>query len=242
MKKIPCPVAAAAKIHPESAALISGNFSLSYAAFDAAIAQAVHSLQQAGVSSGRRVALLADNSSELPVMFWGLFRLGAVACPINPRLPVDTVIKYIDRIRCRFLLHASGRIPECAGVERLHFTLADVLDSRPDSRQKTAAARLSHEQDATIVATSGTTTIPKAVLHTFANHYFNALGSNENIELQPGDRWLLSLPLYHVGGIGILFRTMLAGATVVVPDRNEDVASCISRYSLTHLSLVPTQL
>ncbi len=73
------------------------------------------------------------------------------------------------------------------------------------------------ERPATIIFTSGSTGAPKAALHTFGNHYHSALGSNANIALRPGDRWLHSLPLYHVGGLSILFRCLLAGATVALP-------------------------
>ena len=92
------------------------------------------------------------------------------------------------------------------------------------------------------VFTSGSTGTPKAVLHSYGNHYYNALGSNTNLPLAPGDRWLLDLPLYHVGGLGILFRSLLAGSTVVMPDRGETLDAVLSRYEVTHLSVVVTQL
>ena len=98
------------------------------------------------------------------------------------------------------------------------------------------------DRPATVVFTSGSTGTPKAVLHSYGNHYYNALGSNENLPLAAGDRWLLDLPLYHVGGLGILFRCLLAGATVVMPDREETLDTVLSRYEVTHLSVVVTQL
>lgn len=75
------------------------------------------------------------------------------------------------------------------------------------------------DRPATIVFTSGSTGVPKAVLHTCGNHYYNALGSNTNLPLTVGDRWLLNLPLHHVADIGILFRCLLAGAAVVLPGK-----------------------
>jgi len=75
------------------------------------------------------------------------------------------------------------------------------------------------DRSATIVFTSGSAGVPKAVLHTCGNHYYNALGSNINLPLTTGDRWLLNLPLHHVAGLGILFRCLLAGAAVVLPGK-----------------------
>ena len=90
--------------------------------------------------------------------------------------------------------------------------------------------------------TSGSSADPKAVVHTFGNHYYSALGANEHIELQSEDRWLLSLPLHHVGGLSIFFRVLLAGATIVIPDKQESISDAVSRYGVTHLSVVPTQI
>jgi O-succinylbenzoic acid--CoA ligase len=80
------------------------------------------------------------------------------------------------------------------------------------------------------------------VLHTWANHLYSAKGSNANLPLCPGDRWLLSLPLYHVGGIAILVRCALAGAAVALPDRDAALAATLKATGATHLSLVATQL
>ncbi|HET7273332.1 MAG TPA: o-succinylbenzoate--CoA ligase, partial [Rubrobacter sp.] len=84
--------------------------------------------------------------------------------------------------------------------------------------------------------------VPKSALHTFGNHYYNALGSNTNIPLTPGDRWLHSLPLYHVGGLSILFRCLLAGATITLPEPGTPLGEAITVLRATHVSLVATQL
>ena len=98
------------------------------------------------------------------------------------------------------------------------------------------------QRPATIVHTSGSSGVPKAVLHSCGNHYYNALGSNANLPLTAEDRWLLDLPLHHVAGLGIVFRCLLAGAAVVMPDRGESLDAALDRYGITHLSAVPTQL
>jgi O-succinylbenzoic acid--CoA ligase len=78
-------------------------------------------------------------------------------------------------------------------------------------------------------------------LHTLGNHIANALGANECVALGPGDRWLLTLPLYHVGGLGILFRCFLGGGAVVIPSPSENLLQGIEKYKITHVSLVATQ-
>jgi O-succinylbenzoic acid--CoA ligase len=95
---------------------------------------------------------------------------------------------------------------------------------------------------ATLVFTSGSTGTPKAVLHSWANHLYSAKGSNANLPLHSGDRWLLSLPLYHVGGLAILVRCALAGAAVAVPDQDASLSATLDATGATHASLVATQL
>lgn len=94
---------------------------------------------------------------------------------------------------------------------------------------------------ATVIFTSGSSGEAKAVVHSLENHYFNALGSNQNIPVEPGDRWLLSLPLYHVSGMGIVWRCMLGGGDIIFP-KKKDLSANISELGITHVSLVPTQL
>ncbi len=98
------------------------------------------------------------------------------------------------------------------------------------------------DEDATIMFSSGSSSIPKAILHTYSNHYYSALGSNENIVLAKNDRWLLSLPMHHIGGLSILFRTLLSGATLVGYDKSFSLENAISKHNITHVSVVPTQL
>jgi O-succinylbenzoic acid--CoA ligase len=92
--------------------------------------------------------------------------------------------------------------------------------------------------------TSGTGGAPKGVVLTYGNHDYNALASNQNIQLQADDCWLAVLPFYHVGGYAILFRTALAGCSAYIMSRFDihRVNALIDDGMITHLSLVPTML
>ncbi len=52
----------------------------------------------------------------------------------------------------------------------------------------------------------------------------------------------MSLPLFHVGGLAIFFRTLLSGAAIVLPTEKQTLANSLKYNNVTHLSLVPTQL
>ena len=52
----------------------------------------------------------------------------------------------------------------------------------------------------------------------------------------------MSLPLFHVGGLAIFFRSLLSGSSVVIPSKNKSLIQNLEKNQITHLSLVPTQL
>ncbi len=140
----------------------------------------------------------------------------------------------------------SPREPEAVMAERqTHVKLAlhhrDLVGGTPATGNNDRA-EWDLSAPATIVYTSGSSGTPKAAVHSLGNHYYSALGANTVLPLAAGDRWLLSLPLYHVGGLGILFRCFVAGAAIALRRPQEGLAAAIERIRPTHVSLVPTQL
>src|SRR5699024_3651493 len=67
--------------------------------------------------------------------------------------------------------------------------------------------------------TSGTTGNPKAVVHTYGNHWWSAIGSALNLGLDKQDKWLLPLPMFHVGGLSILIRSVIYGMEVYLMEK-----------------------
>ena len=94
--------------------------------------------------------------------------------------------------------------------------------------------------------TSGTTAAAKPVELTRRNWYANAVGSALALGLDPDERWLLAMPLAHVGGLSILIRSVIYGTGVVVHERFEAGAVCEELMNpgrrITMISLVPTML
>jgi len=95
-----------------------------------------------------------------------------------------------------------------------------------------------------IVFTSGSTGRPKPVVVTMGNLRASAIASAFRLGIDPEDRWLLTLSLYHVGGIAPIFRSTLYGTAVVVRSGFDpgQAADDIDRYDVTMVSLVPTML
>lgn len=114
---------------------------------------------------------------------------------------------------------------------------------REEALERAGAGRpWTGESIATLLFTSGSTATPKVVAHTLEAHLACAHASGMRVPFQRGDRWLLSLPLCHVGGLSLLFRAVVGGGTLVLPDPDERLAEALVRTRPSHLSLVATQL
>jgi O-succinylbenzoic acid--CoA ligase len=218
-------------------------FETSYAELDRRVSAVAGRLRGLGVGPGSRVSIYLPKSESYFVLLLALLRAGAVACPLSTRLPTGAVVPLLAGISADALVSEGEAFPETAGtlVEGIQAqTLLEDSDGAPSHGGP--PERLALDCPATIVFTTGSTGTPKAALHGFGNHYYSALGSNANIALVPGDRWLHSLPLYHVGGLSIIFRSLISGSAMALPDPDALLGESIHRLRATHVSLVATQL
>jgi o-succinylbenzoate---CoA ligase len=227
----------AALAAPKDAALIGARGVTSYEELDRLVSAAAVRLGE--LEAGSRVALYLQRDERYVALLLALIRAGHVACPLSDRVPSRGVAPLLERAACSALISDDEELLRTAGANLLRPKPEDLLR---ESQQFAEPADIPLGRPATIIFTSGSTGVPKAALHTFGNHYHSALGSNANIALMPGDRWLHSLPLYHVGGLSILFRCLLAGATVALPQQGTPPGEAIAGFGATHVSLVSTQL
>ena len=227
----------AALAAPEASALVGARGATSYEELDRMVSAAV--LRLGELEPGSRVALYLPKDERYVALVLALIRAGHIACPVSDRLPPRGVAPLLERAACKALISEDQEVLQTTGVDLHGPGPEDLLR---ECNQRTGPIDIPLERPATIIFTSGITGVPKAALHTFGNHYYSALGSNANITLRSGDRWLHSLPLYHVGGLSILFRCLLAGVTVALPQPETPLGEAIASLGATHVSLVSTQL
>jgi o-succinylbenzoate---CoA ligase len=223
MAKLTCPIRQHAQQHPTQPALWHAGVTLNYQQLDARLNTLQQQLRRARLNSGDHLFLCSTNSVELVMLLWACWREQIVCCPINPAFPEALQLQRQQQV------HATFRWP--SDELQLNFTA-----QAPAS----AACELNDSALSNLIFTSGSSGSPKVVAHRLRNHFANAQGSLVPILIKDG--WLLSLPLYHVGGLAILFRCFLAGACVVLPDPTQPLATLLKTAPITHLSLVPTQL
>ena len=96
------------------------------------------------------------------------------------------------------------------------------------------------EDTALVVATSGSTGRPKGTELGGAALLASARASLRRIGARPGERWLCCLPAFHIAGIQVLVRSLLAGTTPTVVGRLEP--GTLAASGCAHVAVVPTQL
>ena len=147
---------------------------------------------------------------------------GPALLPLDPALPPGRLARLLEAL-------APSALQTLDGTERI---------SPPASPSMPAAG--AGDDAAVVIATSGSTGEPKGVELTAAALRASAGASLARIGAGPGQRWLCCLPAFHVAGIGVLVRSLLAGTDPVISSRVD--AGVIEASGCSHVSLVPAQL
>jgi O-succinylbenzoic acid--CoA ligase len=100
-----------------------------------------------------------------------------------------------------------------------------------------------HHGDALVVATSGSTGLPKGVVLTHQAVAAAAKASSERVGARPDDAWLACLPLAHVGGLGVVTRALLTDTRLIVHDGFDAAAvTAAAAAGASLVSMVSTAL
>jgi O-succinylbenzoic acid--CoA ligase len=205
-----------ARTHADRPALITGGRTVLYRELDELAASCARRLAALGAGEGDRVATTLSPGLDFAVLLHALPRLGAVLVPLNTRDP------YLE-------VESVLVVAEPLRGQEADVPLRSEVD--PDAPQ-------------VVIHTSGTTAQPKPVELTYSNFAASAVASAWNLGVDPDDRWLCVMPLFHVGGLSILTRSAIYGTCAVVHDGFDSgaVRDSIESGEATLVSLVATML
>ncbi len=131
----------------------------------------------------------------------------------------------------------AARLAASAGARRI--SVAQCLAG--ETADPSGPARVTAESDLFLVPTSGSSGAPKVARLSHRALLAAAAALNERLPFGADDRWILTLPLSHVGGLSVVTRCVLAQRPIVlVPKFSEDaVWQAMKRDGGTRLSAVP---
>ncbi|MGB2079251.1 MAG: AMP-binding protein, partial [Vibrio sp.] len=208
-----------AQVTPNAIAWKSEQASLSWQQLAQLIQSKAKAMVQQGVESGQVIALVGKNSPELVLTYLASLTLGMTPALIAPA-PECTIVQKCQQVGARW---------RCQQTQ---------LDAPAQLTPISQAQPMTSFHAASLVFTSGSTGHPKAVAHASKAHLASAQGLLAEFEFTPTDIWLLSLPIYHVSGLGIIWRWLYRGACL--QHASDDLIADLAK--VTHASLVAVQL
>jgi len=239
--------------HPErDFVLFEGGERWTYAEALRRVRRAAAGLDALGVRRGDLVLSWQANGPMAVTTFLALNFLGAVYVPINTSYRGAVLEHVVRKSRARLLIGDGRLLERLITVDRGALEAAVVIgDERPDVPGLALIPQdaLDGDEDAAprneiapwdthmVIYTSGTTGPSKGVLSSYVHSYMAATGFRN---IGPGDRTLMQLPMFHVGGpYALLWALIHAGSTVVVDafsvSRFWDL---VRRYEITTVGLL----
>ena len=243
-----------ARRSPEALSLRYRNRSHSFAAVDRMVTALCREMRQAVDAAARpETAILNGNPFLTLLAVHACARLNWPLTVLDPRRSARWLLAQCARLDIEVLFTPDADAPWRSEAERVQSDTAVVALASP--RPSDTAMAPTHESAASDppvrlgqrqgwILTSGSTGEPKAIPLTFRNLYWSACASALRLGFGLDDRWLHCLPLHHVGGLALLFRSVLFGFGLDLQDRfqAETTVDLIRSNQVTMASFVPTML
>ena len=202
-------------------------------------------LRDAGVRKGDKVVFWSENRPEWIAAFWACLLLGAIVVPVDYRASLAFLLRIRDRVKAH-VVWIGDEVAWPKGLGRQPWRFADVDWS--DTRE-VAAERVSRDDLAEIVFTSGATAEPKGVIITHRNILANVVPVET--EIRKFRRWgrpffplrfLNLLPLSHMFGqaMATFIPPVLPGVVIFMRGQNpEEILRQIRSRRVSVLVSVP---
>ena len=236
-------------------ALVEGERTISFGEYDRVANRIAHGLLGLGVAPGERVGFMGQNSADFYFALIGTVRTRGAFTVFNWRLSVPELAQLIADSQARVTMVERGLAPlwdaaltlADVAMDTLWFDAADTLEARfADQPETPPALRVSEEDTAIQLYTSGTTGLPKGVM--LSHGGFNRIRLCEHLE--PAYHWadddifINPLPNFHLLSIGIAFQCLYNGVPVSIVQQFDPatVLATIARDRPTLLTLTPTMI
>ena len=215
---------------PDAPFLLSGGETQTWGEFGNDCDKLARLLSARGIRKGDRVAVIALNNGGHVLALFALARLGAIMVPVNPEFGAQETAYVLNHAE------VSGVIASTATIAKARQAAADLAtqpwfwlldghdDQTPNVRQLIDAAPaaalpddISCEETCVIVYTSGTTGHPKGVMHSQRSFATAGEAFVQRVHLQPDDRCMIVLPLFHMNALFYsVAGALAAGASMAI--------------------------
>ena len=242
---------------PKKTAFVCGDRDVDWAGFDARASKVHDALLKAGMKKGDKVGLLALNSIETLEIMYGTIRAGGVLVPLSALQTPDLIASLLKDAGASFFFVVSP-------LEALAAPLAGKLDGVPaDHRigvdfqaegwrdyeafvdggdEDLVPAVVADDDDCVIIYSSGTTGVPKGIIHTHqVRTLFGLVGAVE-FRVTDASTMLLTTPLFSNATWLMLMGAVNSGAKTVLEAvfSPPGFLADVEKFRISHIFLVPT--
>lgn len=245
-------------LYPDSEAFVCGSERISFKGFNERVNRLIHGLHALGIQEGDTIGILSWNQLEYPEVFGAAMKGGFVLAHFSPRLKPGELVQLINNAEPRALFVGPELVE---AIDEIHsqlpkteFFLAfdgavgrmmaygEMVESQSKEEREPAVGE---EDPLTIFYTSGTTGLPRGAIYTHRQKMENTRMKALDIGVAFGDRHLVVLPMFHIGGDSHIWPFFLMGGCNVITPISytlADALKIIAQEQITDLHIVPTQL
>jgi acyl-CoA synthetase (AMP-forming)/AMP-acid ligase II len=248
-----------ALLYPEREAFICNKERITFAQYNARVNRLIHALHSLGVKKGDGVGIVSWNCLEYTDVYGAAMKGGFIISGMNPRLQPHELEYLINDSEINTLF-VGRELIEMVSQLRSHFprvknyisleTSVSAMTSHRDLLQAHSEeepdVQVKEEDPFLIIYTSGTTGTPRGALYTHGRNIENTRTKAIQIGAEPGDKHIMILPLFHIGGYSHFWAFFyVGGSNVIMLQRSFDPAStlqAIQDEGATDIHIVPTHL
>ncbi|MGB5893998.1 MAG: class I adenylate-forming enzyme family protein [Ignavibacteriaceae bacterium] len=225
-----------------SPAIYSNSDQLNYEEFRNKVLKTAGILSAMGLGDKDNIAIIGNSDVDFIINLLALWQIKAVPVLISPRLTNNEIEEQIITADCKVVLQNRiiKSIDPSFDIKVFSYPFGEELEPEDIEPGK----ELNPEDNAVIIFTSGASGNSKGVELSFNNLLQSARIGDKIIHHNEEDRWLASLPFYHIGGFSIISRSLLFGTSIIIPEslQIQDLAEVMKNFNPTLCSFVPTQL
>jgi acyl-CoA synthetase (AMP-forming)/AMP-acid ligase II len=248
-----------ALLHSDREAFIYGQGRVTFSEFNSSVNKLVHALQSMGLKKGDGIGVLSWNCIECAEIVGAAMKGGFIVSPLNPRLSTEElhyIINYsgvktlfvgkeltvtIDQLRpslptVQHYISLEGRAP---GMREYAELVLNSSKEEPD-------VQVQEDDPFIIFYTSGTTGVPRGAVYTHRSKMEDTRTKALLLGLQPYDKHVMVMPLFHIGGWSYFWTFFCVGASnVIMAQRSYDPAATLKTLQdekATDIHIVPTHL
>ena len=241
-----------ALLTPDKEAVVDAERRLNYNQLNRRVNRLARTLQASGLQLGDRISILAYNCIEFVEVIMAAAKLGLILVPLNWRLtPTELAFnlndsgaetlffdadlaELADGVKGatplkRFIVFGEKQISQARAYESL---LSGQSESEPETKPLPNL-----DTPHIIMYTAGTTGKPKGAILSQGASFWNVVNLNVALDFTSGDRNLLVLPMFHIGGIGLFTLPMLYDGGTVVIQRTFDPAKTLALLEEERITL-----